>query len=73
MAVCVLRLLLSFFLLFVKLSFASNDDDIDVLDSQGGLLASNEDLLSQLGYIQIGDCDKDFCGMSPRDVFLFVG
>ena len=51
MVVCVLWLFLGFLLLFVKLNFASNDDDIDVLDRQGGLLALNYDLLSQLGFI----------------------
>ena len=72
MAVCVLRLFLGFLLLFVKLNFPLNDDDIDVLDRRGGLLAPNYDLLFQLGFVRaVDDCDKDFCGMFPRGVFLF--
>ena len=74
MAVFILRLFLGLLLLVVKLRFISNGDCTGLLNGWGDDLVPNYDLLSQIGFVRIGDCDhdaKNFLWPLPRGVSLF--
>ena len=59
MVAFVLQLFLGLLLLVVKLRFVSNGDCTGLLNGWGDDLVPNYDLLSQLGFVRIGDCDHD--------------
>ena len=61
------------FLLVLRWHFVSNLSDTGLLIGCSDDFVQNYELLFQLGFFQIGDCDhgKNFLWLLPRDVCLF--